>query len=324
MPYTWTITSGDLNHGLSIDQTTGVISGMPTNPGVSSFTVSVSDANGETASQPFTISITPAVAGIPSGSILASVGNGQVQMWNSTGTKLLNTFDTGTGLNTTGLAFDSTGDLYVTDFDANSVTRFNGDGTFFGSFGSGYDSDPESIVFDSNGNAYVGQADGLKQVLEFSMNGTLIGSFSPATEDRGTDWLELSPDGCTLYYTSEGTSVEAYDLCTNTQLTDFATGLPGAAAFAVKMLPNGGALVADTDSIVRLDSTGTVVQTYGEDVNASWFSLALDPSGTSFWAGDTLSGLVEKFDLSSGAVLASFNTGSTFGEDAVGGLAVAP
>jgi hypothetical protein len=266
-----------------------------------------------------------ATANFPSGNILVSVGNGLVQMWNSTGTTLLHTFDTTKGANifTTGLAFDSAGNLYVTDFNANDVSKFNSDGTVGGSFGSGYGADPESIVFAASGNAYVGQADGSKQVLEFTSSGAPVTSFTPAVQNRGTDWIDLAPDGCTLYYTSEGTSVKRFDVCTNTQLADFATGLP-ADAFAVKLLPGGGALVADTTSIERLDSSGSVVQTYGSNANANWFSLALDPSGTSFWASDIVSGNVTKFALSDGTVLASFNTGGTLALGAADGLAVAP
>jgi hypothetical protein len=54
---------------------------------------------------------------------------------------------------------------------------------------------------------FVGQADGLRQVLEFSPTGTLLNTFSPQTQDRGTDWINLGPDGTTLYYTSEGNEI---------------------------------------------------------------------------------------------------------------------
>jgi hypothetical protein len=262
-------------------------------------------------------------ANFPSGNILVSVGNGQVQMWKATGgTTPLHTFDTGTASFTTGLAFDSVGNLYVTDFGADNVSRFNTDGTLAGFFGSGYNASPESIVFDSSDNAYVGQADGDKTVLKFSSTGAALATFSPAIQARGTDWIDLAADQCTLYYTSEGTSVKRFDVCEGVQLADFAMGLPQR-AFAVKVLPDGGALVADTDAIRRLNSDGVTVQSYGLAASAFWFSLALDPSGTSFWAGDSVTGDVKKFDLSSGEVLASFNTGVGHA-DSADGIAVAP
>ena len=257
---------------------------------------------------------------ITSGDVLVSVGSGLVKEFTPTGT-LVQTLDTGQSTSeTTGLAFDAAGNLYVTAFEANNVYEFNHNGVLVGPFGSGYNLDPESILFDSSGNAYVGQADGSKQVLKFSSSGAPLGSFSPLTEDRGTDWIDLAPDGCTVYYTSEGTSVKTFDVCTNTQGADLATGLPGQPAFAVKRLADGGALVADTDRIVRLDSSGVVTQTYGLNASAKWFSLALDPSGTSFWAGDYFTGAVTKFPLSGGASLATFSTGT----GTAAGLAIAP
>jgi hypothetical protein len=257
--------------------------------------------------------------GFVSGDLFVSVGNGLVQERSPSGA-LVRTLDTGMGGYTTGLAFDAGPRLYVTDFGADAVTRFLSDGTA-SSFGSGYNAAPESIVFDSSGNAYVGQAAGSKQVLKFSPSGTLVDSFSPAPEVVGTDWIELAPDQCTLYYTSEGPSVKRFDVCTKTQLLDFASGLHH--GFEIRLLPGGGALVADFDRIVRLDASGTVVQSYGTG-GTLWFSLALDPSGTSFWAGDADTGDVKQFDITSGNVLASFNTGSTVPEGAADGIAIAP
>jgi hypothetical protein len=274
-----------------------------------------------------------ATANFPGGNVFVSVGNGQVQEWNPNASPaaLVRTFDTGKGaVFTTGLAFDASKNLYVTDFDANDVTKFNNDGSLAGPFGSGYSASPESIVFDSSGNAYVGQADGSHQVLKFDPSGapgTPIAAFSPSVETRGTDWIDLASDACTLYYTSEGTTVKTFNVCTNTQGTDFATGLPGPGeAFAIKLLPGGGALVADDDSIVRLDGSGNVVHQYGtgESTAGGWFSLALDPSGSSFWAGDLFTGDVKKFDLATGNVLASFNTGSTVVGGEAAGLAISP
>ena len=48
-PYTWSIVSGSLPFGLSLNSSTGVVSGTPTLVGVYDFTVSVSDSNSYTA-----------------------------------------------------------------------------------------------------------------------------------------------------------------------------------------------------------------------------------------------------------------------------------
>ena len=150
----------------------------------------------------------------------------------------------------------------------------------------------------------------------------MLASYSPAIEDRGSDWITLAPDGCTIDYTSEGTSVKRFDVCTNAQLADLATGLPGSAAYALQLLPDGGLLVGDSQVIVRLNAAGQVVQTYDAPGEDSWFAVQLDPTATSFWAADFSTADVKKFDLATGAVQAAFNTGT--GTFTVFGLAVAP
>jgi streptogramin lyase len=264
----------------------------------------------------------PSETAFPSGDVFVSVSSGQVAEFQPNGT-FVRTLDTGLGGFTTGLAFDASGRLYVTDFSAQAVSRFAPPNTLLGTFGSGYNASPESIDFDSFGNAYVGQADGTHQVLKFDAAGNPAGSFSPATENRGTDWIDLAPDDCTLYYTSEGVSVKRFNVCTETQLSDFAT-LPSVngEAFALRVRPNGEVLVADSAQIVRLSAAGNAVQTYDAAGEDEWFALALDPGGTSFWAADSFTGDVKQFNLTTGAVMTSFNPGT--GANTVFGLTVAP
>lgn len=57
-PYTFSIASGALPAGLTLNAATGVISGTPSAAGASAFTAQVRDAGGNTASGPFTIAVT--------------------------------------------------------------------------------------------------------------------------------------------------------------------------------------------------------------------------------------------------------------------------
>ena len=72
-----------------------------------------------------------------------------------------------------------------------------------------------------------------------------------------------------ILYTSEGRQVKRFDVFNNGQLDDFANlgnaGGPNFRLFALRLLPDGGLLVADKGNIKRLNSVGTVVKEYDAD-----------------------------------------------------------
>ena len=71
-PYTWSVVSGTYPKGLSLDPSTGAITGTPTTAGNSTFKVKVVDANKFTAVA--TVSITVQSAGTPGYQLVASDG----------------------------------------------------------------------------------------------------------------------------------------------------------------------------------------------------------------------------------------------------------
>ena len=62
--YTWSLSSGSLPPGLSLDAFTGQIAGTPTAVGTTAFTVEVTDSANKTATQPLSITIAPAPVAI--------------------------------------------------------------------------------------------------------------------------------------------------------------------------------------------------------------------------------------------------------------------
>lgn len=56
-PYAYAVTTGTLPAGLALDPATGIISGAPTTPGTSAFTITATDAHSVTVNRAFSIVI---------------------------------------------------------------------------------------------------------------------------------------------------------------------------------------------------------------------------------------------------------------------------
>lgn len=242
------------------------------------------------------------------GEVFAATGCGKVKRFTPAGT-LVSTLDGGTNSGeTTGMAFDTAGNLISTHFTANTVVKFNNTGGLIGAFGSGYNAHPESTVIDAAGNIYIGQADGTGDVLKFSPTGTLLDTFDVPREARGSDHIDLAADQKTLFYTSEDSNVLRYDLSTHTALPIFNVAPLPRPLFALRVLADGGVLVAGFAAIYRLNSSGVLVQTYDVPSEDTWFAANLDPDGTTFWSGNIFTGKIYRFNLTTGAVVSSFDS----------------
>lgn len=272
--------------------------------------------------------------------VFVSVGSGLVNVFHPDGT-LVQTLSTGNSGDTytTGSAFDASGNLYVTTFGSNVVAKFDPSGNLITrTFATGFNSDPESIAFDKAGNFYVGQADGSRTIQKHNAAGAFLNSFSPTTGPRGTDWIDLASDQKTMYYTSEGQTIRRFDLATNTQLSDFnVTPLPNADAYALRILSDGGVIVANTNQVVRLDPTGAVIKqyttldTFAGQAIGTLFALNINPDGKSFWTADLGTNEVYHVDIATGNLINQFNGGrgiaaglSVYGETTQGGGTAAP
>lgn len=252
------------------------------------------------------------------GDVLVAVKGGKVE-WHNPDGSLFRMLDTTVVGYTAGLAFDpTTRNLYVTNFLSNTVSYFDPIGNFLGRFGAGYEAGPTSILFDASGNVFVGQAGALR-LIKLDANGHLRNRFEIAFDNQGFTWIDLASDQCTMYYTTNGRSIKRFDVCQGVQKPDFTVNpLPGT-AYALRLIPDGGLLVADSAQILRLDMNGTIVQSYGRGENTDWFGMSLDPDRRYFWSTNLNSNTVSKFELATGRQPLTFtiSTNST-----VGGLAV--
>jgi hypothetical protein len=287
------------------------------------------DAAGNTATSA-TVTVTVSSNTPASGDVFVAIVNpGRVQ-WHGPDGTLRGVLSSAHDGQISSLAFDAARNMYVPHWwgsalgvPGNTVTRLDPNLNPLGSFGSGYNSDPSSVTFDLSGNVYVGQADDTGDILKFDASGSLVATFNVAVGNRGTDHIDLGLDGCTMFYTSRTKDVYRYDVCTNTQLPFFNTQpLPGDEAYHIRVLPDGGVLIADYRVIVRLDASGNQVQTYVAPGEPNFWGGVDHRSDGTFWASNAYSGNIYRFDLATGAILASFNTGT--GTYSAAGLAVKP
>jgi hypothetical protein len=271
------------------------------------------------------------------GDVFAGIGNGQIQVYRLTpqieGPSVYTLVATltipSTNTYDTGMAFDAAGNLYATQFSFGAVSKFDTHGNaslFAGDFGA---VSPESLAFDNTGNLFVGDANGTfpvegtptATIWKLDSTGHPAGSFTVVAESRGADWVDLAADQHTVLYTSEGHTIKRFDTSTNTQLTDFAAGLPGSNAFALRILPNGNVLVADSSAVVQVNTSGAVVKTYVPPNSAgAIFSLSLDPDGAHFWTGDSNTGNIWEINIATGSVDQTISTGVVPTADTTAGL----
>jgi hypothetical protein len=107
-PYTWTISVGSLPSGLSLNSSTGTISGSPTAAGTSSFTIQVTDSaspthNTVTQALSITVPAPPAVTTNSATSVVQTSAtlNGSLTALGASGSATLS-FDWGTSTSYTG------------------------------------------------------------------------------------------------------------------------------------------------------------------------------------------------------------------------------
>ena len=247
------------------------------------------------------------------GDVFAGVGNGKINRYTNAGV-FVEQLNTTSGSNEqTGMCFDGNtpaATLRSTNFSTNNMTRFNNMGAVMQHPWAGpFSQSPESCVVNAAGDVYVGQADGTRDILKFNAAGTLLDSYNVPVGPRGSDWIDLAADQCTMFYTSEGSDIRRYDVCADTPLANFNVApLTGGACFALRIRANGEVFVACSTAVHRLSAAGVVVQSYPKPVTESsfLFALNLDPGGTSFWTAGYSTKNVYRYDITTGAVLLSF------------------
>jgi hypothetical protein len=158
---------------------------------------------------------------IPVGDVAVAVGSGDVKVFSPTGALLEILNDGTTATYTTGMVFDSSDNLYVTNFGSgpSAVSEIGPTGTVITSTFANASLTAESILVNAAGNFLVG-GPGSPSVEQFSAAGgspTVTYAVTGGNGTNGTDWTDLEADQATLLYDGEGTEILSYNLATKTQ-----------------------------------------------------------------------------------------------------------
>lgn len=239
---------------------------------------------------------TPAAAAtFVAGDVFAAVGNGLVRQYSNAGV-LKDTLNTTRGGFTTGMAFDTAGNLYVTNFSDQSIAKFDNNGVLLASqFISGTGGSPESIVFNSTGELIVGGPS--VQLKRYSSTGVLQQNYG-ATR---VDFIDLAADQKTVFISEETSIIKRFDLATNTALPNFvnmaANG--GTTGFALRILDNGDVLIAAGPKVLQYTAAGGFLGEYDVAGVDGFFALNLDSTNGTFWSGSINNQNLYRFTLGS-------------------------
>lgn len=113
-----------------------------------------------------------------------------------------------------GIAFDSSGNVYVVDQVHQRIAKFTSDGTFIGDWGSGFN--PTDIAIDSSDNVYVTEMYD-SRIAKFTSDGTLIQKWNTGLICRGIAvdssdnvWVTSANNGDANYWYSSLPPMEPF------------------------------------------------------------------------------------------------------------------
>jgi len=242
------------------------------------------------------------------GDVFVGLQSGKYNVYSNEGTLQETLSQTAAGF-AVDCAFDRSGVLHTTAFAFDRVERFIAPHPH-GKLDDVTTGDkPESTIFARDGSFYVGHQFNPTSLRKFTGAGSPGPTFSPA---HAATLIDLASDQKTIFYTSRDgvvaseRQVHRFDVSANADLPDFADLGGTQQTGDLKLLPpgdgSGGLLVAQTTEIKRLDGSGQVVKTYDIPGENTWFGIALDADGESFWAQTNNPGSVFRFSIATGAV----------------------
>ncbi|MDP9192362.1 MAG: esterase-like activity of phytase family protein [Acidobacteriota bacterium] len=151
-------------------------------------------------------------------------------------------------------------------------------------------------------------ANGSGEIYQLASSGILVHKRDVTQSPRAFGGIELSSDGCTVFYATSG-SLARWNACLDTPAAFWGPNLAGASR-ALRLRPDGTFLVTVINlfpglgnRVIHVDRDGNLIRSYP----IPGYSLALDIDGTSFWT--SVGNSLVHVDIDSGEILSLTHTG---------------
>jgi len=187
-----------------------------------------------------------------------------------------------------GMAFDASGNLYVTNNNG-TIDEFNSGGTSIGTFGSGM-TDPVGIVFNAAGDAFVLDAS-TKKVYEFSSSGSLISTLS-VTGLNNPSAIAINSSG-NLYIANTGNNdVLEVNSGTGAIIQTITSNIYQPTGVAIDnsgniYVTNAFNFGSFSSTVTKYNSSGTYSSTFKTDLLGNLSAISIDASGNIYVADDS-------------------------------------
>lgn len=217
------------------------------------------------------------------------------------------------------LVLDPAGWLHALDPQARAITTVAGDGKVVEQFRLRPNRAYGSMIALGGGEYLLGEHmvgaipgfSGEGKVYRVGLDGTMLATYDTETNGGmggflGVTHMALSPDGQTLYHTSEtGPQVYTHDLAADRRLGPIYTRQdPPPLVFGLAMLADGELILACGSELRRIDVTNGTAQSVPLPAGRGWaVPVVRGGSGEQLWALDFFGGRVACIDAVSGAVL---------------------
>ncbi len=193
-----------------------------------------------------------------------------------------------------GMTIGPSGNLYVTQYNNSTVTYYSSGVTYIGALGSGY-TNPDGIVFDSSGNAYVVDA-GAGAVYKI----TSAGVKSTIVTGLGTPYGIAIDASNNLYVTNTGSSQIRKYSTAGVLLLTISTNVSSPTDVRVDASGNIYSLNAGTNNVTKYTSAGAYSSIFASGFSGP-FAIGISSTGN-VYVGDSGNNRVDIYN-SAGTLL---------------------